>query len=133
MNTVAPASVGLSRSGLERLTEVLHRWVDDREAAGAVALSPVTARSPTSRASAIATSRRARRLEHDAIFRIYSMSKPITAAAVMMLLEEGRFLLDDPIADFIPELAETGSSSAETSSGARAWPTSSDRSRSATS
>ena len=39
----------------------------------------------------------------DAIFRICSMTKPITSLAVMMLYEEGRFLLDDPVSKYIPE------------------------------
>ena len=39
----------------------------------------------------------------DTIFRICSMSKPITSAAVMMLYEEGRFLLDDPVSKYLPE------------------------------
>ena len=48
-----------------------------------------------------------RPLEKEAIFRIYSMSKPITAAALMMLLEEGKFQLDDPVAQYIPEFENT--------------------------
>jgi CubicO group peptidase (beta-lactamase class C family) len=43
----------------------------------------------------------------DAIFRIASMTKPVTCTAVMMLFEEGHFLLDDPISDFLPEFAHT--------------------------
>ncbi|MBA1147690.1 beta-lactamase family protein [Ectothiorhodospiraceae bacterium WFHF3C12] len=43
-------------------------------------------------------------MTEDTIFRIYSMTKPVTSVAVMMLYEEGRFQLDDPIAKFIPEL-----------------------------
>ena len=43
-------------------------------------------------------------MERDSIFRIYSMTKPIVSAAAMMLWEEGRFLLSDPIAKFLPEL-----------------------------
>jgi CubicO group peptidase (beta-lactamase class C family) len=42
----------------------------------------------------------------DTLHRIYSMSKPITAVALMMLYEEGRFLLGDPVADYLPELAD---------------------------
>ena len=44
-------------------------------------------------------------VERDTLFRIYSMTKPITSAAVMMLYEEGHFSLDDPVGKFIPELA----------------------------
>ena len=42
------------------------------------------------------------------MFRIYSMTKPVTAAAVMMLLEEGRFTLDDPVSTYLPEFARVG-------------------------
>jgi CubicO group peptidase (beta-lactamase class C family) len=48
-----------------------------------------------------------RPLGEDAIFRIYSMSKPITTAALMMLYDEGKFQLDDPVAQYIPEFSET--------------------------
>ena len=44
-------------------------------------------------------------LARDAIFRIYSMTKPVTGAAMMILFEEGRWRLDDPITDYLPELA----------------------------
>ena len=46
-------------------------------------------------------------LEEDAIFRIYSMSKPIATAALMILYDEGKFQLDDPVAGYIPEFEET--------------------------
>jgi CubicO group peptidase (beta-lactamase class C family) len=45
-------------------------------------------------------------MREDAIFRLYSMTKPVTAVALLMLLEEGRIALDDPAAKFIPEFAE---------------------------
>ena len=45
-------------------------------------------------------------MREDAIFRIYSMTKPITATALLMLVEEGRIALDDPVARFIPEFAD---------------------------
>lgn len=48
-----------------------------------------------------------RGLEENTIFRIYSMSKPITAAALMMLYDEGKFQLDDPVAGYIPEFSDT--------------------------
>ena len=41
----------------------------------------------------------------DSIFRIYSMTKPIVSVGIMMLLEEGHFILNDPVAKFIPEFA----------------------------
>ena len=44
-------------------------------------------------------------MEEDAIYRIYSMTKPITGVALMILYEEGRFRLNDPIAMYMPEFA----------------------------
>ncbi len=58
----------------------------------------------------------------DTIFRIYSMTKPITATATMLLYEEGRFLLDDPIATFIPEFGDTQVFVRETSTALRSPP-----------
>ena len=46
-------------------------------------------------------------MREDAIFRLYSMTKPVTAVALLMLLEEGRIALDDPVARFIPGFADT--------------------------
>ena len=54
-----------------------------------------------------ATWKAGRPVEADTIYRIYSMTKPITTVAALMLYEEGRFQLDDPVAKFIPAFAET--------------------------
>jgi len=56
-------------------------------------------------ATGYADQERKSKVSREAIFRIYSMTKPITSAAVMMLYEEGHFSLDDPVGKFIPELA----------------------------
>ena len=45
-------------------------------------------------------------MREDAIFRLYSMTKPVTAVALLMLMEEGRIALDDPVARFIPGFAD---------------------------
>ncbi len=47
-------------------------------------------------------------VETDTIFRIYSMTKPVTSVAAMILYEEGRFRLTDPVSDYIPAFADTG-------------------------
>ena len=107
METVKPASAGLSAARLERITDALHRWVDDRQAAGFVALVGRRGKVGYFEAAGYRDLEAGAPMERDAIFRIFSMSKPITAAAVMMLLEEGRFRLDDPIAAFIPEFSQT--------------------------
>ncbi len=59
------------------------------------------------RSYGLAHIREERALEEETIFRIYSMSKPVTAAALMMLYDEGKFQLDDPVEEFIPEFEET--------------------------
>ena len=46
-------------------------------------------------------------MAHDTIFRIFSMTKPIVSIGIMMLLEDGHFLLNDPVAKFIPEFSDT--------------------------
>ncbi|ATQ41488.1 serine hydrolase domain-containing protein [Caulobacter mirabilis] len=65
----------------------------------------------------LADRERNRALESDALFRIYSMTKPITSVAFMMLVEEGLVALDDPVAKFIPEWANLGVFAAGTDAG----------------
>jgi CubicO group peptidase (beta-lactamase class C family) len=117
VETVAPESVGVSARKLGRITDALRRWVDERQASGFVALVARHGKIAYFESVGSRDLEAGAPMERDAIFRIYSMSKPITTAAVMMLLEEGRFLLDDPIADFIPEFARTRVFAAETPSG----------------
>jgi CubicO group peptidase (beta-lactamase class C family) len=96
--TVSPESVGLSSERLSRIETVMKGHIDSGRFPGAVAL--------IERKGKIAY------LEHwgtttpESIFRLYSMTKPVISVAVMMLHEEGRFLLSDPVSKFIPELAE---------------------------
>ena len=72
---------------------------------GAVILSSSTAIPSISNASACGTSQSGRPMTADTIFRLYSMSKPITSVAAMMLVEEGKLALDDPVAKYIPAFA----------------------------
>src|SRR5947208_1216535 len=64
------------------------------------------ARLSTSTRPASAASAAAIRYSKDSIFRIYSMTKPVTGVAMMMLYEEGKWRLDDPVARYIPEFAK---------------------------
>jgi CubicO group peptidase (beta-lactamase class C family) len=99
-----PEDIGLSTSGLARLGRVMQDEVQRGRVPGAVALiarrgqlayyESFGQRDPASGAP----------MARDSIFRIYSMTKPIVSVAAMMLWEEGRFLLSDPIAKFLPEL-----------------------------
>jgi CubicO group peptidase (beta-lactamase class C family) len=101
-----PEALGFDRAGLERLDA----WMADMIGAGQVAgVSTLLMRH--GQVVDFRTRGRARLadpapLGRDAIFRIYSMTKPVTGVALMILFEEGRWRLDDPITDFIPEFAD---------------------------
>jgi CubicO group peptidase (beta-lactamase class C family) len=95
--------VGLSSERLERITSALQRSIDEGRLAGAVALVARQGKIVYFKAMGMADRDAKRPMRTDNIFRICSMSKPITSVAVMTLYEEGRFLLSDPVSDFIPE------------------------------
>ena len=102
----APESVGMARERLDRITAMTQAYVDEGKLAGVVTL--VARKGTIVHFEAVGNrgAEDARPMTKDALFRIFSMSKPITAVAAMMLYEEGKFRLSDPVADFVPELAE---------------------------
>ena len=101
-----PESVGLSSERLERLDAVMQGYLDRHESAGVltlvarkgkvVHLSPLGMRDLENGAP----------VTEDTIFRIASMTKPITSVALMMLYEEGHFQLRDPISNWLPEFED---------------------------
>jgi len=99
-----PEEAGLFAAGLARLTAVMQREVDARRVPG---VSMLIARGGKVgyRRDIGALRPGGPALPGDAIFRIYSMTKPIVSVALMMLVEEGRLFIADPIAKFIPEFA----------------------------
>ncbi|WP_395710917.1 serine hydrolase domain-containing protein [Reyranella sp.] len=102
---VAPEQVGLSATRLDRVRKWMHRWVDTGRLAGMVTV--VMRRGELAFAETVgkADIERNRPMRPDTIFRFYSMTKPLTSTAIMMLYEEGHFQLDDPISRFIPAFA----------------------------
>jgi CubicO group peptidase (beta-lactamase class C family) len=96
---------GLSKKRLKRLTEGMRAYVDRGEVVGVQTL--IHRRGGEAHGDLIGwqDDRIGTRLERDTIFRIASMTKPITSVAALMLLEEGKFTLDDPIDRWFPELA----------------------------
>jgi CubicO group peptidase (beta-lactamase class C family) len=106
LQTAKPADVGLSPERLDRITKWLKDDSDAGKIPGAVLMilrhgkvayfESVGLLDPETRAP----------MRKDAIFRIYSMSKPITTTAVMMLAEQGKITLDEPIAKYIPSFKE---------------------------
>jgi CubicO group peptidase (beta-lactamase class C family) len=101
----APEDIGLSSARLARLGAVIAGEIERGRVPGAVALVARRGRigyfESFGQRDAVAGAPMAK----DAIFRIYSMTKPITSVAAMMLWEDGRFLLSDPIAKYLPDLA----------------------------
>ena len=103
---VSPESQGFSPERLERVRQVAERYVDEGKVAGLITM--VARRGEVVQFEAVGTRGVGdeRPLEKDALFRIYSMSKPITAAAAMQLYERGLFHLNDPVSKFVPEFDE---------------------------
>jgi CubicO group peptidase (beta-lactamase class C family) len=104
MEIVEPEEVGFSSDRLRRVNSVMQGYVDSGRLAGIVTLLARGGKVFHFANFGLAEVQSGRPMDLDAIFRIYSMTKPITSAAVMMLYEEGNFHLDDPVAQFIPEL-----------------------------
>jgi len=102
-SATTPEDVGLSTERLERITSAIQKSVDDKRIAGGVALVARHGKVVYLKAVGNADRDAKKPMRTDSIFRICSMSKPITSVAVMMLYEEGRFLLNQPVSDFIPE------------------------------
>ncbi len=98
-----PESVGLSSERLERIAAVVQRKVDDKRIAGAVTLVVRHGKVAWFKSQGMMDGEAAKAMQPDAMFRICSMTKPITSVAVMLLYEEGRFLLDDPVSKYLPE------------------------------
>lgn len=101
-----PEDVGLSTAGLARLGRVLRDEVQRGRVPGAVALIARRAQLAYHESFGIRDPASGAPMAQDSVFRIYSMTKPIVSVAAMMLWEEGRFLLSDPVAKFLPELGQ---------------------------
>jgi CubicO group peptidase (beta-lactamase class C family) len=98
-----PEEVGLSSQRLNRLNNYLKQYVDDKQITGVVTLIARHGKIAQYKSFGMMDIEAGKPMEKDAMFRIASMSKVITTTAVMMLYEEGRFLLSDPVAKYIPE------------------------------
>jgi CubicO group peptidase (beta-lactamase class C family) len=101
-----PSTVGLSETRLQRLEDVIQGYVDNQAVAGAVTLIARRGREAHIQAYGMADRADGTPMEPDSIFRIASMTKPVTSVAVLMLYEEGHFKLNDPVGQYLPELAE---------------------------
>ena len=101
-----PESVGISSSGLTKATDALRAHVESGDIAGVVAA--VARRGKIIYFEALGQRDLASgdAMPPDGIFRLYSMTRPITSTAVMLLWEEGKFKLDDPISKYLPQFRD---------------------------
>ena len=102
-----PEDVGLSTPHLGRITRWMRHWVDSGRLPGLLVAVVRDDRLAWFETHGYRDVENGQAVEPDTIYRIYSMTKPITTVAALMLYEEGRFQLDDPVADFIPAFADT--------------------------
>jgi CubicO group peptidase (beta-lactamase class C family) len=100
-----PESVGLSSQRLDQIRKVFGAKVDAGEIPGYVALVARRGKVAWLDAYGVQDPARGKPMSRDAIFRIYSMTKPITSVAAMILVEEGKVRLSDPVSMYLPELA----------------------------
>ncbi|MGB8605429.1 serine hydrolase domain-containing protein [Bradyrhizobium sp.] len=101
-----PESLGLSSFRLQRMSDAFKREIDKGTLPGATVM--VARRGKIGWFDALGKQSPAASapMAHDTIFRIFSMTKPIVSIGIMMLIEDGHFLLSDPVAKFIPEFAD---------------------------
>lgn len=99
-------SAGFSAEGIEALDNAMREIVANQDAAGMVWLLAKDGEVATYEHSGIARLEDDASMTMDSLFRIYSMSKPVTGVAMMMLWEEGKWDFDDPVSKFIPEFAD---------------------------
>jgi len=104
--TAKPESVGLSSERLERITTAVQNDINGKRIAGAVTLVVRHGKVAWFKAQGMADRESGKAMPTDAMFRICSMSKPITTVAAMMLYEEGKFMLEDPVSRYLPEFKD---------------------------
>lgn len=103
--TAAPSELGLCPERTQRVMDVLQREVDRGYIPGAVVLLARHGRVALHQAVGQLDPAKGVAMGTDAVFRIYSMTKPVVSVAAMMLVEQGRLLLSDPVAKHLPEFA----------------------------
>src|ERR1700730_496429 len=101
-----PEDVGFSSERLKRVTDALQTEVDKGAIPGAVVLIARNGKVAYFEAIGFQNRENKEPMKTDAIFRIASMSKPITSVAVMMLVEEGKIQLLDPVSHYLPEFKD---------------------------
>src|SRR5471030_1183937 len=98
-----PEDVGMSSERLQRVNDVIKSYIDSNQISGAVTMVSRKGRIAHFEAQGLMDLEAKTPMRKDAIFRMASMSKPVTGVAILMLMEEGKLRLTDPVSRFIPE------------------------------
>ena len=106
VSLAAPTEVGFTASGVDALTAEMQALVDQKKLAGAVTLLAREGKIVHYEAYGVQDVATGQPTKLDTIYRIASMTKPVTGVAMMILWEEGRWSLDDPVAKHVPEFAD---------------------------
>jgi len=102
-----PEAVGLSSERLQRINQMIQGYIERAEITGAITMVSRRGKVAHFEAQGQMDLEKKAPMRKDAIFRIASMSKPITAVAILILMEEGKLRLTDPVSRFIPEFKDT--------------------------
>ena len=103
--TAAPQQVGISVEGLKRIDPVVQKFIDDQQLAGAITMVARRGKVVHFETYGMMNLEAQRPMQKDAIFRIYSMTKPVAAVAVLMLCQDGKLELEAPVSRYLPELS----------------------------
>lgn len=104
LEMAAPEAVGMDSDRLDRISQAMQGYVDEGLLAGVVTMAARDNKIVHFESVGYRDLETQAAMSNDAIFRIYSMSKPITGVALMILYEEGKFRLADPVEKYLPEL-----------------------------
>ena len=100
-----PQSLGLSSTRLQRMSDAFKRDIDKGTIPGVTVMVARRGQIGWFEALGLQNPAAAAPMAHNSLFRVFSMTKPIVSVGIMMLLEDGHFLLNDPVAKYIPEFA----------------------------
>ncbi len=115
-----PEDVGLSSERLKRINALIDRRIEARDISGAVTLVARKGKVAHFEAQGLMDIETNKPMTKDAVFRIASMTKPVVGVAVLMMIEEGKVRLSDPVSKFIPEFKDLKVAVAQPAPGAQA-------------
>ncbi len=106
LSPAAPASVGFDQSKLTLLNNSMHRMVDEGEVAGVMTMLARHGKIVNYDVYGKDSIAKGTPLKRDSIFRLFSQTKPVTGVAMMILYEQGKWQLNDPVSKYVPEFAK---------------------------